>query len=364
MLSVAWGWVAIVATAATAQVPGAIKPEEVKYQSQAFEQWWGTALEWRFDELPEKGSVPDYRVPYSGHDYPDKEGGVVRPLRKYDLAFHGGRPLALGFEQKDVTAQKEPTVVRRGLFGLRRRVEMQTPSWHGHCNGWTAAAIRHSEPQHSVTRNGVVFTPADIKGLLADAYMYNDSEFLGGVDPAINPGTLHVVIANWIGRGEHPVGMETTLGEVAFNYPAYAYAASSARRGRDRMEVKMNVAYAKSTPMEYDKSPRVKATMYFHYELMLDEEGRVVGGRYFGDSARIDMLWSPLHLAQGGEPGNERGNPHVDVKEVLAIWRESVPEELRSKWYNIDPDEEDRVEDAEQPSGDDSPASAVAPPED
>ena len=38
-----------------------------------------------------------------------------------------------------------------------------------------------------------------------------------------------------------------------------------------------------------------------------------------------------------------RGNPHVDVKEVLAIWRESVSPELRRQWFNIDPTEEDRI---------------------
>ena len=50
-----------------------------------------------------------------------------------------------------------------------------------------------------------------------------------------------------------------------------------------------------------------------------------------------------LKPIQGGEKGNEAGNPHLDVKEVLAIWRESVPEEARSKWFNIDPTDEDRL---------------------
>ena len=46
---------------------------------------------------------------------------------------------------------------------------------------------------------------------------------------------------------------------------------------------------------------------------------------------------------QGGTEGNKRGNPHLDVKEVLAIWRESVPASLREQWLNIDPTEEDRL---------------------
>ena len=84
-------------------------------------------------------------------------------------------------------------------------------------------------------------------------------------------------------------------------------------------------------------------TIYFHYSLALDDEGAIVGGSYYNNSSRIDMLWTPLHPVQGGTPGNDRGNPHIDVKEVLAMWRESVPEELRLKWWNIDPTEEDAI---------------------
>jgi len=224
----------------------------------------------------------------------------------------------------------------------------RVPQWYGHCNGRTAASIRHAESQKSVVRNGVVFTPADIKGLLAELYMYSDTEFLGGVDFAVNPGTLHVILCNWLGRGSHPVGMDSTLGEVVFNYPIYAYAMSSAERPGNRVEVKLNAAYAKSSGAEHNQSPRIKGIMYFHYVLDLNEEGEITGGEFYGDSSRVDMLWTPLKPVQGGEKGNEDGNPYVSAKEILSIWRESVPEELREKWYNIDPSEEDRIEEPEE----------------
>jgi hypothetical protein len=199
-----------------------------------------------------------------------------------------------------------------------------------------------------VTRNGVVFTPADIKGLLAELYMYSETEFLGGMGYAVNPGTFHTILCNWLGRGSHPVGMDSTLGEVVFNYPIYAYATSHAKRPGNRVEVKMNAAYAKSSGAEYDQSPRIKGIMYFHYELDLNEEGEITGGEYFGDSNRVDMLWTPLQPVQGGEEGNENGNPYIDAKEVLSIWRDSVPADLRNKWFNIDPTDEDRIEEPEE----------------
>jgi len=326
----------------------AIVQKEIDYQSENFQTWWGTELVWRLDDLPAKGGVPYFRVPYSGYIYPDSAGGTMHVLQKYDLAFHDGRSLAASHEYQDVTAQQELTHERRGLFGLRRVGVYRTPTWHGHCNGWTAAAIRHAEPQRSVTRNNVVFSPADIKALLADIYMYSEHEFLGGIDEAINPGTLHVVLANWVGRGDHPVGMESTVGPEKWNYPVFAYSTSSARRSEREVEVKMNIAYSDSTQAEFQQSPRLKRVKYFHYMLELNEDGEIVGGRYFSDSSQIDMLWTPQNPTQGGEEGNERGNPHLDVKEILAMWRESVPLELRNKWYNIDPSDEDRILDASE----------------
>jgi hypothetical protein len=321
---------------------GAIKQDEIKYQNEAYKTWWGSDLVWRFDDLPAKGSVPKFRIPYSGYDYPDRGGGTVNALWKYDRAFHRGNALAVAYEQQD-TSQTEETMRRGPIFGIIRFRVNETPGWYGHCNGRTAASIRHAEPQKSVVRNGVTFTPADIKGLLAEIYMYNQSEFLGGVDTVVNPGMFHVTLANWVGLGEHPIGMDNTPGKVVWNYPIYAYSSTSSKRGERQVEVKVNVGYVKPSNREYDKSPRVTGTMFFHYTLDLDAEGKITGGRYHGDSNQIDMLWAPRQPVPGGRKGNERGNPHVDVKKVLAIWRESVPEDLRNQWFNIDPTEEDRI---------------------
>jgi hypothetical protein len=332
--------VLVVASTANAQSrSGAIRDEEVEYQSQCFERWWGTELVWKFDDLPKEGVIGAGRLPYSGYIYPDGGGGTTSALRKYDSAFHRGGYSATSFEQRDISMHKEAR--RYGLF--RRRVRYQTPHWHGHCNGWTAAAIRHAEPQNNVVRNGVTFTPADIKGLLAEVYMYTDTEFLGGIDTAINPGTFHVVLTNWLGRGKHPIGMDSTVGEEVWNFPIYSYAYwADEDEERQRVEVKMNIAFVDASPREYNKAPHRRRTMYFHYMLNLDDDGKVVGGNYMGGN-RIDMLWAPLKPIQGGEKGNEAGNPHLDVKQVLAIWRESVPEEKRSNWFNIDPTDEDRI---------------------
>lgn len=335
--------VSILASFASA---GPIRTDELDQQKQAFKQWWDDDLVLKLEDLPTEGKVPDYRVPYSGHDYPDKIGGTIDAMVKYDRAFHPGRGLATAYEREDVgdhRGNRRPaTGGRRGLFGGMFRGP-RTPGWYGHCNGWTAAAIRHAEPQNNVVRNGVTFTPADIKGMLAEIYMYSSTEFLGGVDHSIHPATLHLTMCNWLGRGSHPIGVETAVGEVVINYPIYSYKSTVTKLSDRRADVRMTVTYRVNTPREYEKGPDLNRNLVFHYSLDLNDKGEITGGQYFGDTNQVDMLWAPLKPTQGGTEGNKRGNPHLDVKEVLAIWRESVPEEIRKKWLNIDPTEEDRV---------------------
>ena len=60
-------------------------------------------------------------------------------------------------------------------------------------------------------------------------------------------------------------------------------------------------------------------------------------------------LWARRQRgAQGGEEDNENGNPYIDAKEILSIWRESVPAEDRRDWLIIDPAERDRVLDVSE----------------
>lgn len=329
-----------VALTALAALGAPISTAEVNKQNETFQQLWETEFTWQYDQLPEKGGVEEWRVPYSGYIYPDTAGGTQRSLSKYDRAFNGGRGLAVSYEKRDTSM----TELQPGLFGGRLFARQRTPDWYGHCNGWTSAAIRHAEPVESVTRNGVTFTPSDIKGLLAEIYIYNHHEVLAGENQRqINAGVFHAIIANWVGRGDHPLGMEADPSEEKWNYPVYAYATSSAKHSAREIEVKMNIAYAKDSNGEWDESPRIKRVKYFHYMLNLDTNGRIVGGHFYRDSNVIDMLWVPLRPKQGGQPGNEAGNPYVKIDEVLALWRASAPEETRKKWLAVDPAELDRV---------------------
>ncbi len=315
-----------------------IRDDVVENQNEAFRQYFEADVVWRFDDLPTKGKVPEYRVPWSGYIYPDRAGGTVGAMQKYDRAFGGSS--ATAWERWDARAHKDrgPGLFGRGVLALN-----VVPRWSGHCNGWTAAAIRHAEPASNVVRNGVVFSPADIKGLLAELYIYSQTELLAGAYSVANPGAVHVALGNWLGIGSHPVAMESAVGKEVWNYPIYSYASRATKRDSRHVDVRTTLTYSYMAGREYNKAPKLPRTMNLHYSLELDADGKIIGGHYYGDSHRLDLLWVPLRPTQGGTAGNESGNPHLDVGRVLAIWRESAPEDVRGKWLNIDPTEEDRV---------------------
>ncbi|MCA9267636.1 MAG: hypothetical protein KDA41_04165, partial [Planctomycetales bacterium] len=93
---------AIVVAAPAVVRAGYITRSDIEKQNEHFKQWWGNDLEWRYAELPGKGKVPTYRMPYAGYIYPDRQAGCAAALRKYDYAFNYGRGSAAGFEAADI----------------------------------------------------------------------------------------------------------------------------------------------------------------------------------------------------------------------------------------------------------------------
>lgn len=329
-------------------LPGApFSSAEIEKQEKVFRLWWNDDFEWKFKSLPAKGGAPKQRIPYSGYIYLDKDGGTANVMRKWDAAVNEDYSYpATSWEQADTSEARSGAY--RGFFGRRHGGQND---WYGHCNGWSAAAIRHAEPEKSVRAFGAVFTPSDIKGLLAEIYMYNDIEMLAGYESQLNPGLFHAILANWVGRGSHPVAMDSDPGKEKWNYPIYAYASSYGKHSAREIEVRTNIAFCKDTEdQEYNRSPAIRKFKSFHYMLTLNGRGKIVGGYYFNDSDKIDFVWVPLQPKASGEQGNEGGNPHLDVDKVMAIWRKSVPLEKRRQWLVIDPSRKDRSVEVADPT--------------
>jgi hypothetical protein len=336
--------------ALVAIAPGAdMDKEERELQTSVFSGLWNEDFEWKLERLPLKGGVPEDRIPYSGHIYLDKNGGTARVMSKYDEAVNKDFNYpATAWENRD-TSQAYSTGYRTvysgfGPFRSARRVQISgVNAWYGHCNGWASASVRHAEPQFTVKAYGAEFTPSDIKGMLAEMYMYNDHTILAGMESYLNPGSLHAILANWLGRGSHAINMDADPSKEKWNYPIYSFSSTVGQRSQREVEVRTTIGYVKdSVDREFDKSPKLRKTKSFHYGLELNGRGEIVGGYYYNDSDRIDFVWVPLKPKRSGEPGNEQGNPHLDVDKVLAIWRQSVPVHQRRMWMIVDPADKDR----------------------
>ncbi len=335
---------------------------EINSSSNFFFALWDDTMTTKLGSLPASGNTSDDKVPppYSGHWYPEVNGGTnVRTsgysaLEKYDRAFNGGRPLAANWESANHT-------LRRSDPGA---------GWAGHCNGFSAAASRHKEPRRAVTRNGIVFETHDIKALLAEIYMSAKYFFIAGSrceqdrlrrpterpDPTqlgecddVNPGSFHVAIANWLGRKKTSIVTDMTGTSQVWNYPAYAYSSQIQRITRQTALqyigsggstyafnpaaeqfafVTTTLYYAKALPAEpVGATPPTheRGEKQLQYVLELSGSDDVIGGEWIGASQadHPDFIWVALE-AMAGSGTKYFGNPNVDVNAVIGMWAESA----------------------------------------
>jgi len=334
---------------------------EISGSAEFFFNVWDQSFTQKLSELPASGTVPQDKIPYSGHWYPELNGGTnvllngTSPLEKYDRAFNGGNPRAVQWERDNHTLSPGDPAAE----------------WSGHCNGWAAAASRHKEPTRRVTRGGVTFEPHDIKALLAEIYMSAKYFFVGGnrceqqgapgsplsrPDPTqmnecedVNPGTFHVAIGNWIGRKNYPLIADESAVNQIWNYPLYRYTSqiqtitqSEAQRriggtGATYIFNRNAVRFAgvtttiymaralQSEPLGNVAPSHQVLQQTLTYVLELNAADEIIGGEWIGQSQQVhpDFMWIALEPVQGNGT-RFFGNPHVNVQEVLRLWAESV----------------------------------------
>lgn len=341
--------------------------------------------EWDKLDQFRSGAVIFERIPYLDSWYPEKPanqmdaGGtnVNGALTLYDQAFNGGTKSATLWELN---------------YNSR-----ESPSWYGHCNGTSVASSRYQNPLTNVYRpqgceldestNCVVFTPSDIRALLAEISMNTKAKFISGnrcrlsvselekrpklrANPLemdacddVNPGSFHVGLINFLGRHKQPVIVDFNRDEEVWNYPVYEYeyvsegplteeeAIQTIQMASLNPEdantppdfeiddwvfnpsavswrlVTMTLSYRRATTNDFTNAgskPDATRAVYT-YLLEFDEEDKILGGEWVGASKtdHPDFLWMAF---EPDEPTGSasRGNPYVDNDEVISIWAESV----------------------------------------
>lgn len=347
-------------------IQGAPAPSERDEQESLFNDCFRDrklAYQTKFAELKTSAKVDGWRIPYSAAIYPERSGGLAAArsstgtvLGKYDLAFNGGQRLAESYDRR----RKLRTGVRRaGLFGRpQTHTYYDAAAWEGYCSGFTAATIRHPEPMRPVDagtvggRPGVVFQPAEIKTLLSAAYNRTRRDsFLVVAPPSArdggpNMGTFHLALANYIGQAGHPVGIDRTKGREAWNNPLYEYEVTSIRDAGRRGDIETKELVTKITYTWYgtdqvsqtnpdtgERQGHQSRSMSIRYQLQLDSEGKVVGGRALSHAGHF--LWIPLFAVQGIPDQSSPGNPHLDVQKIIALARRSALPQIQAKYDRL-----------------------------
>lgn len=299
---------------------------------------YGEYLNGYLDQLPSSGSVSGYW--YSPGYFPFvAEGTAARPageqlspIEKYDWAFNSGMP-ATQWEKK---------------FHGTNGGSANPQGWEGHCNGVAAAITVAPEPKRTISYNNQTFTPFDIKALLAESLYHAESGFVGvrcdadssandgygrPVNDAcrdMNPGSLHVVLANMLGLQQQMVIMDMSRGFMVWNYPVAGFRVME-NRSVDARQANLLVSnnslgsshYAFNpearrfasvkTEVTYVGSSASKTT--FEYVLEMNDGGKIIGGEWVATSKENhpDFLWKVE------DP--KSANPHVDFYEVRKLVR-------------------------------------------
>jgi hypothetical protein len=220
----------------------------------------------------------------------------------------------------------------------------QQPKWTGLSHGWAAASINHAEPARISVANadGVLlpFTSSDVKGLMSyyyGTYAYNKRQVkqlgerckigllgLGKCSQDVNAGALHIVLANQIGLKERGFIVDRALSGEILNQPVVAYDSEILDRRtalrdskndagqkmakRSSSEVLLRTVIYLAAPIEptldavIGTSRQKLQTLTYLYWLELDENQKIIGGRYENESELPpDFLWTVQAMKFDGD---------------------------------------------------------------
>ena len=396
-------------------------PKADRWDSQNDPQLFGVELEYNFDALPTSGEAE--RVPWPSTYWPTYEDSVnVRwqgqdtysPLEKYDMAFNDWTPpdgfdklipfKGCGQEFDQEYYDKLGPAARywsnnRGNKAMRDAWDKpdcrdKIETWWGLCHAWVPAAILEDEPQRPVEYNGVRFEVSDIKALLIMMYNRSVTRFVGrrcnlrteeierdefGRIKQVecrdsNPGTMHVLLANLLGRDGRAFAEDRTMNYEVWNQPIRGFEVrkiekkTEAEAARlidenctpgcnpdedpdcrpceytwdpdavDFYYVETDVHYiTESSPDTEPKLPVIDSytrTDHYAYILELDADGNIIGGEWLSSSGsgypgwyssqmkHPDFFWLPLRAGWSS-------NPYADLDKIRMLLRMSTTPEPR-----------------------------------
>lgn len=385
-------WCIVLATAACGD--GSSVPEMqplTKTQNTDAERWsqydnpelFGERLEYSLKALPTSGTVS--RMPWVGSYWPMAYdsinfqwagAGTESAPHKYGRAFGLGGVEDAVSRQHGVDAVGSATCyyngqcrgwgevcARRAGYAIGRCI----PGWWGLCHAWATASIMQPEPLHPVVKNGVEFRIPDLKALMTVVYhtpavkqvslrcdiptpnIPYDRAGRPIIDSCrdANPGTFHVLLANYLGLKGVSFIEDRAIGQDVWNQPLRGFTVRTMRdvssyqanqllhvgnreypynsRAARLVYVMTDVQFIRESLPNQDGNladmvDQFTAVDRYEYILEIDGAGNIMGGEWLGSSKsdHPDFLWLPT-----GTQSNVAGNGTIQYENVMGLVRAS-----------------------------------------
>ncbi len=163
----------------------------------------------------------------------DASSGGKSPMQTYDAVGN------LGTQAHDW--EKENHSCERYSGETKTSCE----SWWGHCNGWSAAAVKEAEPTRPVKVGARTLSVADQKGILTELWLSSGSLNVGWTDKSkkngawvhdhnrptdsyrkfwdVSPRAFFLIFTNTIGAEKSGVVVDRFTGDEVWNQPVVGY---------------------------------------------------------------------------------------------------------------------------------------------
>jgi hypothetical protein len=197
-------------------------------------------------------------------------------------------------------------------------------SWKGLCDGWSMSSVQYVEPVAKDVTNadGIVipFGSSDTKALLSyyaqmrsgvkQIYVGGQCTKLGALFHKeacsdINPGTLHVIMANQLGLMKKAFMVDRDPGSQIWNQPVYGFTTTVVGSAQSDEPKAASGVLVHSILYYTDElknslwTPVVNTPAFtfdkieMDYILDLDAAGNIIGGSYQNNSDHPDLAWLP-----------------------------------------------------------------------
>ncbi len=296
--------------------------------------------EYRLSALPQKGAVAPKNLPWSETYWPSDKGSInYRWNAQNPIGFDYGSPsreeaLKMSRDELARLAPAEKYDLAMGNYDYPLKGEVAASAgkhakdWAGICNGWVPAAIQFPEPKavDYVNPDGIVipFGASDVKGLLS--YMMAFHVELGVVQVGrrcskidhvfgrgtcvddINPGAMHVILANELGLHHQGFAANVALNAEVWNQPIIGYEVQTvgsalSNHSAQAVHVKLRMDYVDELDAsQWEPVIGTSLQQFNHqdleYTLEMDENGAITGGSWITKHTHPNFFWKATELAK------------------------------------------------------------------